>query len=57
MIQCRQESRFALEAGELVRIVAELVGENFYRDVPPELRISGAVHPAHAARTENGEDS
>ena len=41
--------RFALEAGERARIVADIFGEEFQSDVAVEAIVFGFVHNAHAA--------
>src|SRR4029078_9371951 len=56
MVQRCEDLRLPLEAGEAIRIVGEGIGEDFQRDVAIQLCVAGAIHLAHAARTEGGED-
>ncbi len=54
MVERGQQPRLALEAGEPVRIGREEARQDLDRDVAPELRVAGAVHLAHPARTNGG---
>ena len=48
--------RFALEPRQAVRIECEQRGQDLQGDFAIELRVAGAVHVAHGARTKRGED-
>jgi hypothetical protein len=48
--------RLALEPGESVRIVDEGIGEDLQRDIATELGIRRAIHPAHTAFADEGDD-
>ncbi len=52
MIQRSEQLRLALKPGEPLSVVCELVGQNFYRHVPGEVRVLGAIHFTHPALTE-----
>ena len=56
MIERGQHLRFALEAREPFGIKGEAVGQDLERDVALERRVARAIHLAHAARTERGQD-
>ena len=56
MVQCREELRFALEAGQPIGIAGEEVGQDLERDVAPEPRVAGAKHLAHAPGAELADD-
>ena len=56
MIQRGQRLRFALEAREPLGIGDEQLGQDLDRDVAIELRVARAIHLAHAAGAERGED-
>ena len=56
MIQRREGLGFAREPCEPVGVARERVGQDFDRDVAIELRIARAIHLAHAAGTNGGED-
>lgn len=51
MIQRRQRLRLAMEAGNALGIVGEIVGQNFQRHIPLQLRVVRAKHTSHAAFT------
>ena len=57
VIERRQQSRFPLEAGATIRIGRPRSGQTLERDVAPERRIAGLVDFAHAADTEDRENS
>lgn len=48
MIERREDSRFAFEAGQPIRIEHEHRRQDLDGDVAPEPRVVGAVHLAHA---------
>jgi hypothetical protein len=56
MIQGGQRPRLALEAGETLDIHRERAGENLQRHVAPEPRIPRAIHLAHSAGADRGDD-
>ena len=56
MIQRRQHLRFSPEPREPIRIERKGVGQDFQRDVAIELRIARAIHLAHAAGAERGQN-
>ena len=56
MIHCGQRARFTLEAREPFRIARERGGQHLERDVAMELRIVRAIHLAHAAGADRGDD-
>ena len=49
-------ARLLLEAAQPVRIGREPRGQDLDRDVAPEPRVAGAVHLAHPARADRGDD-
>ena len=51
MIELGQDLCFASEAREPIGIAREDLGKDFERDVSIQLGIVGAIHLAHAART------
>jgi hypothetical protein len=56
MAESGQGLRFALEAGDVVRVAEELIGEHLDRDVAIEPQIPCAIHLSHAAGAEGRED-
>jgi hypothetical protein len=56
MIERRKNLRFAMKAGEPVRIVGERTRENLQCDVTTEFRVAGAIHLAHTSRAKGGND-
>jgi len=56
MIQRRQHLRFTLEAGESFGVPRQSVRQDFDRDVAAKLRVLGAIHVAHSARANRGQD-
>ncbi len=56
MIQRRQHLRFAAESREAIRIVGDRRQQHLDRDVAIQLGIARAIHLAHAAGAEGGED-
>ena len=48
MVQGSERSGFALESRETLRILRESLGQDLDGNVPPEVRIRGAVHLTHA---------
>ncbi len=56
MAERRQHLRFALETGEPLGIVGERFRQDLQRDVAAKLRIPGAIHLAHAALANRGQD-
>ena len=56
VVQRGQHLRFALETGEAIRIAGEGVRQDLQRDVAIQLGIARAIHLAHAAGAEGGED-
>ncbi len=57
MIQRSEQLRLALKPGEPLSVVCELVGQNFYRHLPGEVRVLGAIHFTHTALTEPVHDA
>src|SRR6516225_21742 len=57
MIERRQYLRLALETRHAVGIRGESVGQQFDRDLAPELRVGGAPDLTHAALAELGGDA
>jgi hypothetical protein len=51
-----KQMRFPLEPREPLRIVDERLGQNFERDIAPELRVFGTIDLAHPADAEWRED-
>lgn len=56
VIQRGQRLCLAREAGEALRIECEEVGKDLDRDVAIELGIAGAIHLAHSAGADGGDD-
>ena len=56
MAESGQRLRFALEAGDVLRVAEELIGEHLDRDVAIEPQVPGAIHLSHAAGAEGRED-
>ncbi len=56
MIQRREGLRFAGETCEPFGVVHEEIGQDFDRDVAIQLRVAGAIHLAHTAGAQGGED-
>ena len=56
MVQRGERLRFALEAGEALRILRERLGQHLDRHLAPERGVGGAIDLAHAAGAEGGED-
>ena len=52
MVQRAGGPRFLLEAAQAVRIIRDLRGQHFDRDVPVQSRIAGAIDLAHAPGSE-----
>ncbi len=52
MIELAGGPRFLLEAAEPVRVPGESVGQNLHGHVAMEARVAGAVHLAHASRSD-----
>ena len=51
MVQRGEDLGFPLEAGQLIRVGRERLGQHLERHVPVELRVAGLIHLAHAAPT------
>ena len=56
MVQRGQHLRLALETGEAIGIEREGVRHDLQRDLAIQLRVARAIHLAHAAGAEGGED-
>ena len=56
MVERRQHLRLPAEAGEALRLQRECRSNHFQRDVAIELGIARAIHLAHAAGAERGEN-
>ena len=56
MIERGEQLRLAREPRQAVRIECEPLGQHLQRDVAIQLRVARAVHLAHGARTEGGDD-
>jgi hypothetical protein len=52
MVERRKRLRLVFEPGQPIGIVDQRVGEDFDRDLPIEMEITGAVDLTHAAGTE-----
>jgi hypothetical protein len=50
MVQGREDLRFALESRKPIGISDKQIGQDLQRNIAPKLRITGAIHLAHAAR-------
>ena len=56
MIERREDVCFALEARHALGIQREGIGQDLDRDVATQSGVSGAIHLAHAAGANGGED-
>ena len=56
VIERGEQLRFALEPRQAVRIECEQLGQDLQGDFAIQLRVAGAVHLAHGARTKWGDD-
>ena len=56
VVERGQRLRFAREARDAIRIVREHVGQDLDRDVAVQLRIARAIHLAHSAFAQLGDD-
>ena len=56
MIERREHLRLAAEPCDAVAVERERLGQNLQRDVAIELCIARAIHLAHPAGPEGGED-
>jgi len=56
VVQRRDRPRLLLEASQSLRVGDELRRQHLDRHLAPEPRVAGAVHLAHPARTDRGED-
>ena len=56
MIQRGERFRFAVEPREALGIRGERFGQDFDRNLPPEIRVGGAVNLAHATRAKRTDD-
>src|SRR5262249_39637623 len=56
MIERSEKMCFALEPNEPIRILREILRQDFDGDFPAELRIACAINLAHAARSERSQD-
>ena len=56
MVQRGEHLGFALEARQAFGIERELLRQNLDRDVAIQLRVARAIHLAHAARADLGDD-
>jgi hypothetical protein len=56
MIQRREQLRFTFEPSEALRIPGDEFRQNLDCNVAIQVRIAGAIHFAHTARAEGGED-
>ena len=56
MVERSEHLRLALEPRETIRILCERVREDLQRDLAVQLRIARAIHLAHAAGADGGED-
>ena len=56
MVQRSEQPRFALEAGQFLRMLGELFRKDFNRDFATELGVASTVDFAHATRTDLRED-
>jgi hypothetical protein len=56
MVERGEDLRFAVESSQALRIGRDRFGQHFDGDVAIELLVAGAIHLAHSARAELGED-
>jgi len=56
IVQRGEHLRFTLEAGDTLGVRGEGIGQDLYRDIPPELRITGAIHLTHAPSAKKAQD-
>ncbi len=56
VVQGGEGAGLALETGDPVLVLEELLGEDLDRHVPLELRVAGPVNLPHSPRAERGED-
>jgi hypothetical protein len=56
VIQRRQGSRLALEAHQAIRVAGKRFRQDLERHLAPEFGVAGAIHLAHAAFAQLGED-
>ena len=56
MIERGEQVRFARESRRAVRIECEPLGQHLQGDDAIQFRVACAVHLAHGARTERGDD-
>ena len=56
MIQRGEDFCFAVEAREAFRVAGQRIGKNFDGDLALQLQVAGAIHFAHPAGAERGED-
>ena len=56
VIERGKDFRFALEAGDAIRIRREQFGQDLQRYVASELRVPSTIDFAHPAGAEGGED-
>ena len=56
MVQSGEDLGFSVEPGETLRLIGDKLRENLDRDVPPELRIPGAIDLPHPAAAEQRRD-
>ena len=56
MIQSGEELRLALKPRDALGLVLERVGKQLQRDIATELRVTRAIHFAHPAGANRGDD-
>ena len=56
MIQCGRGARFLLEAAQTVGIGGKAARQHFDGDIAPQPRIARAIHFAHPAGSDEGDD-
>ena len=56
MIQRSERLRFAVESRDALGIGGERLGQDFDRNLPPEIRVGGSVNLAHATRAKRTDD-
>ena len=56
MVQGRRGPGLLLEAPQALRVLGELRGQHLDGHLPPQPRVPGPVHLAHAPRAEGGEN-
>ena len=56
MVDGRQQTTLAIEAGEGVGVGGDIRWQNLQRHVAPELQVTGAIHDAHSTDADDRDD-